>query len=408
MKRCLVIGAGVSGCTAALELARLGHRVTLLESSGRPGGKAVSYACKATDTCSRCGVCVAHSRIADALLNHNVTLLEGATVDKVQRSSNGIVVRGHSLSPRIRRQRCTGCGDCVPACPAGALSLSRRGGLSLVAIDFASCLLRQDGSCTACVDACPAGAVTAGSARSAFALRTDAVLLATGHDNFDPAAKPRLGSGRVPGVMTGYEAEQVLSRQTWLPDGRGAAARRIAFIQCVGSRDPSLGRGFCSSVCCAAALRMARLLAARSPSAEVTVYYIDIQNFDKVFSPLRAELESLGIRFVRGIPFSVTAASAGSLAVQIEDPEGGRSSAEHDAVVLSAGISPSPGTERLAELFGASRDEFGFICGADSDSNAGNSADSAQAVLAAGTCAEPQGILESISSARAAALEMVR
>lgn len=401
MKRCLVVGAGVSGCTAALELARLGHRVTLLESSGRPGGKALSYACKATDTCSRCGVCVAHSRVADALLHDHVTLLEGAVVEKVQRSPAGIAVRGHARGPRMRRQQCTGCGDCVSACPTGALSLSRRGGFPLVAVDFDSCLLHGGGSCTACADACPAGAMTAGPARIPFTLKADAVLLATGHENFDPAAKPRLGSGRIPGVMTGYEAERMLSGQTWLPDTRGAAARRVAFIQCVGSRDASLGRGFCSSVCCAAALRMSRLLAARNPGTEITVYYIDIQNFDKVFSPLRAELEGLGIRFVRGTPFSVTGTSAGGLSLRIENPDGGQSSAEHDAVVLSAGISPSRGTERLAGLFGVRVDEFGFI-------RADDGAGGARTVLAAGTCAEPQGILESISSARAAALEMAR
>ncbi len=407
MKRCLVIGAGVSGCTAALELARLGHRVTLLESSGRPGGKVLSYACKATDACSRCGVCVAHSRIGDALSQENVTLLEGAAVEKVQRSAAGTVVRGHTLAPHIRRQACTGCGECVSACPAGGLSLSRRGGFPLVTVDFASCLLHRGHSCAACADACPAGAVTAGPAKRAFTITVDSVLLATGHDNFDPAAKPRLGSGRVPGVMTSWEAEQVLSRQTWLPDARGSAARRIAFIQCVGSRDQSLGRGFCSSVCCAAALRMSRLLAARNPGAEITVYYIDLQNFDKVFSPLRAELESRGIRFVRGTPFSVTGTSAGSLSLRIENPDGGQSSAEHDAVVLSAGISPSRGTERLAGLFGVSRDEFGFIRAGDGISICGG-AGGARTVLAAGTCAEPQGILQSISSARAAALEMAR
>jgi len=331
----------------------------------------------------------------------------GAVVETVRRSDAGTVVSGHASSPRIRRPACTGCGRCVSACPAEALSLSRRGGFPLIAIDFASCLLHRGESCTACADACPAGAVTAGPARRAFTITADSVLLATGHDNFDPAAKPRLGSGRVPGVMTGYEAEQVLSRQTWLPDVRGKAARRVAFIQCVGSRDPSLGRGFCSSVCCAAALRMSRLLAARDPGTEVTVYYIDIQNFDKVFSPLRSELEGLGIRFVRGTPFSVTGAPAGSLSLRIENPDGGQSSAEHDTVVLSAGISPAPGTARLAGLFGVSCDEFGFIR-AGEGAGVGGSAGGARTVLAAGTCSEPQGILDSISSARAAALEMAR
>lgn len=429
MKRFLVIGAGVSGCTAALELARLGHRVSLLESSGRPGGKALSYACKATESCSRCGVCVAHTRIADALLSPGVTLLEGAVVEKAHREDAGWTVRGKRSNPRIDRGQCTGCGACIGACPTGALSLYGRAGLAVVSVDHAACVIHRGEPCNACRAACPVKAITSGPAREAFSVRADAVLLATGHDNFDPAAKPRLGYGRVPGVMTGFEAEQTLSRQTWLPDAAGGPAKSVAFIQCVGSRDASIGRGFCSAVCCAAALRMARLLAARSPDCAITVYVIDIQNFDKALTPLRKELENLGIRFVRGTPFSVSAAQKGKLSLRIENPAGGQSTAEHGCVVLSAGISPTTETARLAALFGLETDEFGFIRadGSAAGSVAGSVAELTAAagaglangngrgpgrsfgrVLAAGTCLEPQGILDSIASARAAALEMVR
>lgn len=96
----------------------------------------LSYACKATESCSRCGVCVASSRIAETLLHPGVTLLEGAAVEKVAETPRGRTVRGRVSNPRIRRQECTGCGACVTACPAGALSRSSRAGLTLVAIDY--------------------------------------------------------------------------------------------------------------------------------------------------------------------------------------------------------------------------------------------------------------------------------
>jgi len=198
--------------------------------------------------------------------------------------------------------------------------------------------------------------------------------------------------------MTGLEAEQALTCQTWLPSSmdESVPARSVAFVQCVGSRDPSLKRNFCSSVCCAYALRMARLLKSRDPGSEVTVYFIDIQNFDKVFTPFRSELERMGVRFIRGIPALVTRMSDGRLSVSIEDAAGHYVSAKHDIVVLSTGIAPSEDAARLADLFALERDEAGFL----RPKKAG--------VHVAGTCEEPRGILESISSARAAALEMAR
>jgi heterodisulfide reductase subunit A len=198
--------------------------------------------------------------------------------------------------------------------------------------------------------------------------------------------------------MTGLEAERTLSREAALPGADGRAAASVAFIQCVGSRDPGLCRNFCSAVCCAYALRMARLLKARQIGAEVTVYYIDIQNFDKVFTPFREGIEALGVRFVRGIPSSVSRAGSGRLGLLIEDPNGNRTTAQHDAVVLSVGMSPAEGAPRVAELFSLTEDEFGFFghCG----SRPGR-------IVAAGTCVEPQSIVESIASGRAAAQELL-
>jgi heterodisulfide reductase subunit A2 len=397
MKRYLVIGAGVAGCTAAGELARLGHGVTVLESTGTAGGKVLSYACKATDTCSRCGVCLAHTRVAEALLHPRVAVLQGVTIEGVEEAAGRWIIRGVSSNPRIRHQDCTGCGKCVDACPVDALSLYSRGGLSFIAIDYSACLLHSGEKCTRCTEACPAGAIAGGAGPTRrFVITVDGVLVAAGHDTFSPVVKPRLGYGRIRGVMTGFEAEQVLRGQTWLPAGKDTSvpAQSVAFLQCVGSRDPSLERNFCSAVCCAYALRMARLVKSRNPSTDVSVYFIDIQNFDKVFTPLRTELEAMGIRFLRGVPSSVTQTAGGRLALSIEDSAGRPAAAVHDAVVLSTGIAPTVGTQRLADLFGLQRDDFGFLRSAR------------PGVRVAGTCEEPRGIVESISSARAAALEM--
>jgi heterodisulfide reductase subunit A len=234
-------------------------------------------------------------------------------------------------------------------------------------------------------------------------LRADALLLATGHQPFDAARKIRLGYGRFPGVLTGAEAEELLTRQETLAGGAvagssavaGAASGSTAFVQCVGSRDPKEGNNYCSAVCCAYALRLARMLKHREPAAEVTVYYIDLQNFDKAFGPLRAELEAAGVRFVRGLPFRVEQA-AGRLELSFESPDGGQGLAVHDRVVLSVGIRPEPRTAALAGLLDLPRNAHGFLA----------SAHPAEQVWACGTCLEPQSIPDSMASARAVALEM--
>ena len=400
MKHFLVVGAGVTGCASALELAGQGHDVTVLEASPAVGGKILSHCCKATDSCSRCGVCVAHDTVARAIAHPRISVLAGGRIDAVDASGPSVSVRGTAANPRIRHSLCTDCGACIEACPTRAISRYSRAGLTAYSVDFPRCLLHKGRTCSACQEACGFGAIEAGTGGSgaqvnAFELSADGVVVATGHDTFDPSCKPRLGYSRIAGVMTGFEAEAALAREATLAGVDGKPATRVAFVQCVGSRDPSLCRNFCSAVCCAYALRMARILKARQPASEVTIYSIDIQNFDKVFTPFRAGLEAMGIAFVRGIPSIVNRRAGGLLELLIEDPRGSRSTATHDAVVLSVGMSPAEGSRRTAELFGLETDEFGFF------------SPRLPAVRAAGTCVEPQGIVDSIASGRAAAADLL-
>ena len=399
MKPFLVVGAGVAGCSAALELAGQGHEVTVLEASAAVGGKVLDYCCKATDSCARCGVCVAHDTVAKACGNGRISILAGGRIQEVERSGSALSVRGVAANPRIRHSLCTDCGACSAACPTRAISRYSRAGLTTYRVDYSRCLLHAGKKCTACVEACGFGAIEAGGPEAEFSLSFDGVVIATGHSTFDPSCKPRLGYGRIPGVMTGLEAESILSGKAFLPAANGTPASRIAFVQCVGSRDPSLCRNFCSAVCCAYALRMARVLKARQPGAEVTIYCIDIQNFDKAFTPFRSGIEAMGVSFVRGVPSLVNRTTGGMLELLIEDPRaeapGAGSKALHDAVVLSVGMSPADGAARISALFGLEQDEFGFFTSR------------LPGVLVAGTCSEPQSIVDSMASGRAAAAELL-
>jgi len=388
MKHALVIGAGVTGCSAAVELARGGTSVTVLERSGRIGGKVLSYCCKATDSCSRCGVCIAHEALAEAIRHPKIRFLANASLESVDGGAANVAVRAAVRGPRIDLRACIDCGKCAAACPDKAIARYSRGGLVQFSVDVSACRAAAGRECEACAKACPVDAIDARGAAKRVRVAADAVIVATGHENFDPVVKPRLGYRRLPNVMTGFEAEQRLVDRIDLGTGS------VAFIQCVGSRDPSLGRNFCSAVCCSYALRMARVLKSRNPGAEVTVYYIDIQHFDKAQSGFRADVERAGVKLVRGIPSSVSP-SSGRLALAIADPATGSTTALHDVVVLSCGMRSADGADEVAARFGLARDAFGFFTG-EGDGR----------IRAVGTCAEPMSLFDAMAAGRAAALDL--
>ncbi len=399
MSRFVVLGSGISGATAAFELARGGNQVQIVEAGGRFGGKVLDYCCKATDACSRCGVCVAMTQLQTTLRLQGVTVSMATEVREIGRGEP-LRLRCRRTNPALDYHRCVACDACLSACPEGCIHRYERAGMVLYHVDHARCLLHRGQNCSACAQACPTEAVLADGPASNVVFTADALLLATGHRPYPAERKVRLGYGRLPGVMTATEAEAALSEREALGNG----GERVAFIQCVGSRDAREGRNYCSSVCCAYALRLARMLRYRDPAAELTVYYIDLQSFDKTFPLLRAEMQAAGIRFVRGIPFQIQDTPDGKLRLMAESAEGTFREAEHDRVILSVGMEPEEGAAKLAQMVGIPCNEHGFFQSARPSSGA----TARPGVYVCGTCQEPQGIAESMAAARAVALEMMR
>ncbi len=390
MNNYVVIGAGISGCTAANSLANQGSKVTLIERESTAGGKVLEYCCKATDSCSRCGVCVAHTELYEAVGNPNVTLITGAEVTGYAETPGETALHLVRKSPWIDYKACEFCGACAAACPEQCISRYQRGEFVQYVIDYAKCRLHNGQSCNACVKACSAGAIHTEGASKKETVKGNGVLVATGHTPFPAERKPNYGYVRSEKIITGAEAEARLSADMVLGD-----AKDIAFIQCVGSRDPVIRRNYCSAVCCSYALRLARIIKYRNPEIQVTIYYIDIQNFDKEYNLLRKEIEDLGVHFQRGLPFRVDELADGKLRCMVENMEGEDSIVRHDLVVLSVGMGPDSGAGRLAEILEVRQDEFGFY------------EPGGASVFVTGTCREPQSIPESMAEAKAVAAEML-
>ncbi|MBM3190627.1 MAG: CoB--CoM heterodisulfide reductase iron-sulfur subunit A family protein, partial [Chloroflexi bacterium] len=224
----------------------------------------------------------------------------------------------------------------------------------------------------------------------------DAVILATGFDHVDAHTKGPYGYGILPMVTTGEEMERRLK-----DEGQGAyddlKPGKVAFIQCVGSRDEHVGRGYCSQVCCRYACRLARLLRARYPEAEVTLFKMDIQASGRDMRATWEALSSEGIRVVAGLPAVIRRSP--------EDPQrarflyddilaGGLAHEDFDLIVLSTGIQPRRDAEAVAELFGINQDETGFFAVGDDGYTT-----IVPGVFVAGCCQAPRSMAESVAHA---------
>ncbi|MFZ5585486.1 MAG: FAD-dependent oxidoreductase [Thermodesulfobacteriota bacterium] len=342
----LIVGGGVAGLAAAVDLDRRGVSSLIVEKSCRLGGQAADFCCKACEACGACGACArcGACRVGDLL-------------------------REFAARPRVRAL--------TQAMVVGARPAGRGWSLDLAPQP-------AEGG-----PACQAGAC--GSLGERTTLTAGAVILAVGHTPFDPRRKSRFGYGRVPGVMTAGELEKAI-RDGGLPAG----ARRVAFIQCVGSRDAALGRDYCSRVCCGYALRLARLARCLDPERQVTFYHMDVQDYGQAW---RGELAAMrrDFEFVRAIPGEVRGSAEGPVAV-FSGAAGQPESRVFDLVVLSTGLEPPLAGAALAELFGLTRGRHGFLGqdGADAMTDAAG-------VFVAGAAAGPRSIVESIDHAALAA-----
>ena len=398
----LVIGAGISGISSALELASAGFGVHLLERDAVIGGHAASFPCKATNICAECSACVVSDKLREAVQHPRIRLLTGSTLKEFRGEPGDFRVRIAQEPRYVDGERCIACGLCTDICPTDpkAICLPQADAVPLVhVLDEKLCLRSKGKECELCRDICPTKAIEFNRKRREEELSVGAVVVATGFEVFDAKKKGSLGYGRYPGVLTGLDLEHLLRREGVLrfPGGDKEPAR-IAFIQCVGSRDE--GHPYCSHVCCKYAMKLAALIRHRSPDTLVTIFYIDLQTAGKGFARFFDEYKS-DIRFVRGVPVEIVQAASGELEVKFEDISQGRVRRDtFDLVVLSVGISPRTDSWDLARILGLDMADDGFF---DTAPSIGSNDTSVSGIFLAGTCQGPKDIPDSVAHGAAAA-----
>jgi heterodisulfide reductase subunit A len=297
---------------------------------------------------------------------------------------------------RIHAEQCTDCGECFSACPKpGALIKSPLDGT--ISVDEEVCAYFIDGSCQACIEACGENAVDLKTSPEELEIEVSAVVVASGFKPFDPRDKPRFGYGRVPGVITSLELDSLIRNNNFDPGDGESRVQSIAFIQCVGSRDVKLGHNYCSRICCGQSLRLARVMRRRFEGIDPTMFYMDIQSFDREFEA-RLDQIKREVRLVRAIPGEIRLGVNQRPELIYQGPSDANVVESFDLVVLSIGIAPNPSAQALGDLLGMEPNEDGFL-GLNEERVSTN----AQGVFVAGTVQGPKSIEETIFHAVRAA-----
>ena len=399
-KKVLIIGGGVAGLSAALALEQLGIKVSIVEKTGFLGGHAIQYACKATDRCVKCGACVVEDKLKAVTETPDIRIFLNSQI-KSKAQNNGRSVITLNCQPNyIDPHKCTDCGQCYAQCPGkGAIEQGfSPNNHPLYALNAYKCLRFTGQDCQICEDVCPEKAIDLNQQPEEPACEADAVIVATGFKAFDPVDKP-YGWRVFDNVITNLELERMLRRQSVaVRPSDGLSARRIAFIQCVGSRDATLNHLWCSKVCCGSALRMARVIKTRQPESEITFFYMDIQNSGKDFEKFYAAVQN-DVHKIRSLPGDVYQTPDGSLQVSHFDQHD-RQSVEHifDLVVLSVGITPGNDNSELADKLELKTELTDFL----------STSLNQPGIFTAGTTAGPMTIEDAIASAGQAVWQVVQ
>ena len=412
----LVIGGGVAGITAALQLAEAGFKVNLVERSPSIGGRMAQLS-KTFPTLD-CSLCILSPRMAEVEINPNIRLLTNAEVASVAGGPGNFKVAVNVRARGVDIDKCLKCGRCTTVCPTEVPNEFEEGLYprkaaympfpqavpSSYVIDFENCT-----RCRACVEACPPDAINLEEEDRVVELDAGAIIVATGIDLIDEE-RLRVYHPERGDIITALQMERLIENE--LTEGKvlrteaGGRVKSIAYILCAGSRDPHRGVPYCSAVCCPYAIKHAVLLKKHLPYLKIWVYYTDMRMTGRGFEEFYTDAREKGIQFIHGKPGEVTPTPDGGLEILVEDLDTGLMLRNDvDTVVLCTAIMPSKGTEELASKLGIALGEDLFI--ASKHVKLDPISTLREGIYAAGAATGSKDIHDSVIDARAAASHVV-
>jgi heterodisulfide reductase subunit A len=412
----LVLGGGVGGCQAALDLANAGLPVFLADASLSLGGTMAKL--DKTFPTLDCSICILGPKLVEVATHPLIEVLTHARVERLAGLPGRFEV-DLTLNPRyVDMSKCVGCGSCAEVCPVIVpsrwnLDLKPRKCIRIVfaqsvplraTIEKEYCI-----DCQMCLKACEHQAINLSEVARSRVLNVGAIILATGARPFDPTIKSEYGYGLIPGVVTNLEYERLVCAtgptQGSLVTPQGRPVKRLAFIQCVGSRDRRF-LPYCSGYCCTASIKEAMVALEHDPETKVTIFYNDIRTSGKGFEELYRRARLSGVRFIKGLPGRIEADEAGGPVIIYEDQlNGRRGRLSVDLAVLATGLEgpledlPFEGDKPLRDAQGFYRGRHPVLHPLES---------TLPGVFLAGTCQGPGDISETVCRASGAAARVIR
>jgi heterodisulfide reductase subunit A len=409
----LVVGGGISGMQTSLDLANQGYRVALVEREPSIGGKMImlSKVFPTLDCCS----CITTPKMSAVAHHENIRLFTYSEVQSVVQNGSEYVAHCVQKPRYVDTDLCTGCRQCEYACPidipdAYQMGLSAHRAVRVpystavpqkAVLDIAHCIL-----CGKCARVCPVDAIDFTQKPEPFVVEARAIILATGYSITPPDAKAEYGAGKLLNVIDALSMERLLAPTGpylhVLRPSDGKEPDSIAYVQCAGSRDLTLGVPYCSRVCCMYAIKQSMLLSGALPLADITIYYMDIRTFGKGYEQFYQNARAMGIEFVKAKVATITEDAQHDPIVRIELMEQQSQVVErkHDLVVLSVGMLPQYNPQMT---YGVPISEDGFI--SLPAPNLLPSTTERPGIFATGAATGPMGIVNSILVAGAAAAE---